>query len=71
MPHHLKPSEIEAYLKGIVGPSARILSVQVLGKSGEDQLKGYGYGTPVMIDYEADGKLRRGFAHRYGRAVWA
>jgi hypothetical protein len=59
----LNVSEIETYLKTIVGPSARILNLQVLGKSGEDQLKGYGYGTPVMINYEADGKLRRAVLH--------
>jgi hypothetical protein len=59
----LKPSEIEAYLKSIAGRSARILNVQMLGKSGEDQFKRYGYGTPVMIDYEADGKLRRAVLH--------
>jgi hypothetical protein len=59
----LRPADIEGYLKSILGPSARILNLQVLGKSGEDQLKGYGYGTPLMIDYEADGKTRRAVLH--------
>jgi hypothetical protein len=59
----LQRSEIETYLKTIAGPSARILSVEVLGKPGSDPLKGYGYGTPVMIDYEAGGKARRAVLH--------
>jgi hypothetical protein len=59
----LKPSGIETYLKTIAGPSARVLNVRVLGKSGEDELKVYGYGTPVMIDYQADGKPRRAVLH--------
>ena len=59
----VKSSEIERYLKNVAGPSARILNVQVLGKSGEDGLKGYGYGTPVLIDYEIGGESRRAVLH--------
>jgi streptomycin 6-kinase len=59
----LKRAQIETYLKTIEGLSARILNLQVLCKTGEDQLKGYGYGTPVMIDYIAGGKVRRAVLH--------
>ena len=48
--------EIESYLKSVIGPSARLLDLKVLGKSEEQDIKGYGYGTPVQIDYEFDGK---------------
>ena len=59
----VKSSEIERYLKNVAGASTRILNVQVLGKSGEDGLKGYGYGTPVLIDYEIGGESRRAVLH--------
>lgn len=59
----LRPSEIETYIRTVAGPSARVLNLDVLGKSGKDELKGYGYGTPVVIDYEADGKSRRAVLH--------
>jgi hypothetical protein len=59
----LKPSEIETYLRTIAGPSARVLNIQVLGKSGKDELKGYGYGTPVMIEYETAGNSKRAVLH--------
>jgi streptomycin 6-kinase len=59
----LKPDQIETYLKSAVGPCARILNLKVLGKTGESDLKGYGYGTPLMIDYEAGGKTQRAVLH--------
>src|SRR5262249_61682732 len=34
-----------------------------LGKAGERDLKGYGYGTPLMIDYEVSGQSRRAVLH--------
>jgi streptomycin 6-kinase len=59
----LRKVEIEHYLKSIAGQSARIINLTVLGKSGGSDLKGYGYGTPLLIDYEADGNARRAVLH--------
>jgi hypothetical protein len=59
----LKRTEVEGYLKSILGSSARLLSMTVLGDSGENEIKGYGYGTPVQIDYESEGKRRRAVLH--------
>jgi aminoglycoside phosphotransferase (APT) family kinase protein len=65
--HHmtsLKPYEIDRYLKSIAGPGARLKSSRVLGEEpGEHDLKGYGYGTPVQLDFEVDGQLRRAVLH--------
>jgi len=60
----LKTIEIDRYLKSLAGPSAKLLRSRVLGEEpGERDLKGYGYGTPVQIDYEVDGKQRRAVLH--------
>jgi len=60
----LKTSEVDRYLKTIAGPSARLLNSKVLGEEPEDRdLKGYGYGTPVEIDYEVGGQRRRAVLH--------
>jgi hypothetical protein len=56
-------SKIEPYLKSIVGSSARIVNQTPLAKPGKKQLKGYGYGTPLLIDYELDGKRRKAVLH--------
>jgi hypothetical protein len=55
----LKPDQIEHYLKSIAGSSARILSLNILGEPRGDEIKGYGYGKPLLIHYEAQG------AHQY------
>jgi hypothetical protein len=47
----LSRTEIERYLKSVIGPSARIVNLKVLGGSEEKDIKSYGYGTPVQIDY--------------------
>jgi hypothetical protein len=59
----LKLAAIETYLKSIAGPRARVREMTVLGKCGQRDLKGYGYGTPVLIDYETDGKQQRAVLH--------
>lgn len=56
-------SEMERYLKSAVGPSARIVRLNVLGEPGKGDIKGYGYGAPIQIDYEADGAQRRAVLH--------
>jgi hypothetical protein len=59
----LSRTGVERYLKSVFGPSARLLDLKILGGTGERDIKGYGYGTPVQIDYESEGKLRRGVLH--------
>jgi streptomycin 6-kinase len=59
----LKKEEIERYLKSVTGRSARIINLTILGKSGKSDFKGYGYGTPLLIEYEANGNRRRAVIH--------
>ena len=48
----LKREEIERYLRGVFGTQVSVLNLVALGGSspGKD-IKGYGYGTPVRVDY--------------------
>jgi phosphotransferase family enzyme len=55
--------EVESYLKLVIGPSARLIDLRVLGKTGKQDIKGYGYGTPVQIDYDFNGQRRRAVLH--------
>jgi hypothetical protein len=59
----LKAAEIERYMKSVFGPDLRIVSLKVLGDSGADEIKGYGYGMPLLIVYEKDGESRRAVLH--------
>jgi streptomycin 6-kinase len=59
----LNKEELEKYLKAVAGPSATIVTVRVLGKSTEEGRKAYGYGTPLMIDFEENGRSRRAVLH--------
>jgi hypothetical protein len=54
----LDRGNLEAYLSGVLGGKARVLRTTPLGGvgPGEDVLKGYGYGTPVRVDYSLDGR---------------
>ena len=47
--------EIERYLKSVIGSSVRIVNQSILAKPGKTELKGYGYGTSVLLEYEVDG----------------
>src|SRR5688572_27340044 len=55
--------EIERYLKSVAGSSAHILRQSPLAKPGTEDVKGYGYGTPVLIEYEAEGKRHKAVLH--------
>jgi len=59
----LKTDEIERYLRSIIGSTARVLGVEVLGEPRGDQIKGYGYGKPVLIHYEVQGDRRKAVLH--------
>jgi len=53
---NLKPDEIERYLRTVLGQPATVLGTSVLGggPKGED-VKEYGYGIPVRVDFQVKG----------------
>lgn len=57
---HLDERRIRAYLEERFGDSTRVVSMRALGtEPGAGDLKGYGYGVPVKIDYELPSGQRR------------
>jgi hypothetical protein len=56
----LKRKEIERYLSTLLGARATVLALHVLGGPHEHKdIKGYGYGTPVRVDYQINGGQRK------------
>lgn len=53
----IRTSELERYLKGRFGAQARLLSARGMG--GQEDVKGYGYGHPLFLEFEAEGRRRR------------
>ena len=55
----LTSEHIEQYLQGLLGKRVKVHGLTTLGRSGSEKtMKAYGYGTPVRVDYEADGQSR-------------
>jgi aminoglycoside phosphotransferase (APT) family kinase protein len=55
----LKTNELEKYLRSLWGPKVRILRCVPIGKAAASgDAKGFGYGVPLRIDAEVDGKAR-------------
>lgn len=49
----LKSEQLVRYLSSLMGQPVRLVDMAVLGRSPDHKtLKGYGYGTPVRVDYE-------------------
>jgi len=56
----LKTEQLVRYLSSLMGEPVRVVDVVVLGRSPDHKtLKGYGYGTPVRVDYELPDHHRR------------
>ncbi len=51
---------LEPYLSALLGTPARVLRLAVLGETlGTGAIKGYGYGVPVLVEYETGGNTRK------------
>ena len=59
----LHEAEIEQYLRTTNGPSTTITRLRILGEPEEGEIKGRGYGTPLLIDYAVEGKPHRAVLH--------
>jgi hypothetical protein len=47
---------MQTYLEGLFGPGVKLLSVGGIPATGDkDELKGFGYGEPVLVEYELEG----------------
>lgn len=56
----LKQNEIERYLQSLFGAPASVLNMTILGGDREhNDVKGYGYGIPLKVDFQIDRFERR------------
>ncbi len=56
----LKLDAVQSYLRGLFGPAVKLLSVGGIPPTGaKDELKGFGYGEPVLVEYELNGSVER------------
>lgn len=58
----LKRESVEKYLQSVLGAQVKVLRTAILAGDHGD-VKGYGYGTPVRVDYQIDGHKRRAVLH--------
>lgn len=59
----LRKAEIECYLRSTLGQSAHIRELKVLGEADKSEIKSYGYGKPLLIEYDLEGARRRAVLH--------
>jgi hypothetical protein len=52
----LSKDAVERYLGSLLGKQVHVLSLTLLGESGNGDPKAYGYGIPVRIDYQPAGE---------------
>lgn len=56
----LKIEALQSYLNRLYGKEVKLLSVGGIPPTGKkDELKGFGYGEPLLIEYEVDGRKER------------
>ena len=56
----LDREKISAYLESLLGAPVRVLAMTLLGETvATGAVKGYGYGVPVLVEYDASGERRR------------
>ena len=55
----LSKEVMERYLGMLLGKQVQVLGLTLLGEAGAGDLKAYGYGTPVRIDYQPAGEACR------------
>jgi len=67
----LSKGALEQYLGSLFGAEVKVLSLREFGadESGEE-LKGFGYGRPVLVEFARDGQMERAVLHTMSRDVF-
>lgn len=56
----LKPENVAEYLRRAYGPGARLVDLGAIGTLDKQGIKRFGYGKPLLVRFEVDGKPREG-----------
>ncbi|HEX4999495.1 MAG TPA: phosphotransferase [Terriglobia bacterium] len=56
-------AEIERYMKSTLGGATRILRMRLLGEGDSGEIKSYGYGKPILIEYLSGEQFRKAVLH--------
>ncbi len=60
----LKPKEVERYLEFVTGSPVNVVKMTVLGGDRQsNDLKSYGYGVPLKVDFRVNGECRTAVLH--------
>jgi hypothetical protein len=60
----LKTREVQRYLEAVLAAPVRVLNLTVLGGDpASKDIKGYGYGVPLKVDFQVDGCERTAVLH--------
>lgn len=59
----LKREEVERYLHSVIGTPVAVLTMVTLGGHKNKDVKGYGYGVPLKVDFKIDGQCRTAVLH--------
>jgi len=56
----LKREEVQRYLQSVLGAPVSVLNTTILGAdAGSGDVKAYGYGVPLKVEYQVDGRVQR------------
>ncbi len=56
----LKQEEVQRYLERVLGAPVTVLEMVILGKDHQSKdVKGYGYGVPLRVDFQVNGQENR------------
>jgi len=59
----LKREHCERYLQSLFGAPVAVLEMKILGGHAAGEVKGYGYGIPLRVDFRVDGECRTAVLH--------
>ena len=59
----MNPQEIQPYLQSLLGAPVTVLHLEVLGERQGKEVKGYGYGIPVKVEFQVGNEHRTAVFH--------
>ncbi|MHC4996213.1 MAG: aminoglycoside phosphotransferase family protein, partial [Planctomycetota bacterium] len=61
--HPIDPGQLTRYMADTLGQRVSEVSIRTIDQATDQDLKEYGYGEPLAIDYRVNGTMRRAVLH--------